>query len=103
MGLTSEYLRYNPVGVFGCITSSRSPPVYLSSKLVACGCNENVLVWNVTTGQRVALLRGKTSPVTAISKRPGTSNELACGYQGTFGFDFFISDNSNREKPFSFH
>jgi len=86
MGLTSEYLRYNPVGVFGCITSSRSPPVYLSSKLVACGCNENILVWNVTTGQRVALLRGKNSPVTFISGRPGASNELACGYQdGTVG------------------
>ena len=43
-------------------------------------------MWNVTTGQRVALLRGKNSPVTSISARPGAANELACGYQdGTVG------------------
>ena len=61
MGLTSEYLKFHPVGVFGLVTSSRCPPVYLSSRLVACGCNENVLVWNIATGLRSALLRGESS------------------------------------------
>ena len=74
MGLTSQYLKYEPVGVFGLVTSGRCPPACLSPRVVAAGCVENVLIWNVVTGERVALLRGQNSPVTFIAARPGTGN-----------------------------
>ena len=87
MGLTSQYLKYEPVGVFGLVTSGRCPPAALSPRIVATACVENVLVWNVTTGERVALLRGESSPVTFIAARPGSqSRDLAVGYQdGSIG------------------
>jgi U3 small nucleolar RNA-associated protein 12 len=94
MGLTTQHLKYHPVGVFGLVTSGRCPPAYISPRVVACSCVENVLLWNVVTGQRVALLRGETSPVTHIALRPGNT-VLAVGYQdGSIGM--FELDSGER-------
>jgi len=94
MGLTTQHLKYHPVGVFGLVTSGRCPPAYISPRVVACACVENVLLWNVVTGQRVALLRGETSPVTHIALRPGNT-VLAVGYQdGSIGM--FELDSGER-------
>lgn len=97
MGLTSQYLKYDPVAVFGLVTSGRCPPACISPRVVATGCVENVLIWNVITGERVALLRGESSPVTFLAARPGGDNhDVAVGYQDG-SIALFNVDNGERQ------
>ena len=100
MGLTSQYLKYDPVGVFGLVASGRCPPACLSNRVAATAACENVLVWNFVTGERVALLRGESSVVTHLSARPGNNHDLAVGYQdGSIG----IYDCDSGERTVLLH
>ena len=59
MGLTKQYLRYNPTAQFGVIASQRSNIVALQmrntkARYVAVGAVENVIIWDVRIGQKVS-------------------------------------------------
>lgn len=58
MGLTKQYLRYVPGPVLGLVGGQKSNVVFLDIKGVkgkycAVGACENVLVWDLRTGEKV--------------------------------------------------
>lgn len=58
MGLTKQYLRYLPGPVLGLVGGQKSNVVFLDIKGVkgkycAVGACENVLVWDLRTGEKV--------------------------------------------------
>lgn len=58
MGLTKQYLRYQHTAVFGIVGSQKSNIVFLDirgtrGKYCAVGACENVLIWDLRTGEKV--------------------------------------------------
>ena len=58
MGLTKQYLRYNPVAQFGVIASSRCNVVMLQmrntkARYIAVAAVENVIIWDIRVGEKV--------------------------------------------------
>jgi len=61
MGLTKQYHRYNAAGVFSLIASGKCNVVWLNyegrkDKYCAVGACEDVLIWDVKTGQQVDIV-----------------------------------------------
>lgn len=82
MGLTKQYLRFEPANVFGVIGNSDcnitwAPAAESDSRnvsqcrLVATGACESVNVWNVFTGQLDMTLTGSDSEVTCLTVSVG--------------------------------
>ena len=77
MGLTKEYLRFVPGSVFGIIGSASKGGVTAiprQKNLIASACAENVILWNLKTGEKQLVLFGEKHEITI----------LACNPQGTF-------------------
>lgn len=58
MGLTKQYLRYSSAGVFGLVGSSRAnvqfvPVRVTKSKYCAVAACENILIWDLRSGEKV--------------------------------------------------
>ena len=74
MGLTKQYLRYAPNSAFGLIASPKGGIVSLGDKnLAAVAAAENVLIWNLKTGEKAAqftLTSGNHGDVTALAVSP---------------------------------
>lgn len=75
MGLTKQYLRYIPGPVLGLVGGQKSNIVFLDIKGVkgkycAVGACENVLVWDLRTGEKVQYM------LHAVSAAPCCSNSL---------------------------
>ncbi|XP_078322408.1 WD repeat-containing protein 3-like [Crassostrea virginica] len=84
MGLTKQYLRYIPGPVLGLVGGQKSNIVFLDIKGVkgkycAVGACENVLVWDLRTGEKHIELQGEKSEVTQIAKSPD-KRHVAVGY-----------------------
>lgn len=84
MGLTKQYLRYVPGPVLGLVGGQKSNVVFLDIKGVkgkycAVGACENVLVWDLRTGEKHLELHGEKGEVTQIAKSPD-KRHIAVGY-----------------------
>ncbi|XP_064627988.1 WD repeat-containing protein 3-like [Lineus longissimus] len=84
MGLTKQYLRYAAGSVFNVVGSQKSNIVYLEvqgvkGKYCAVGACENVIVWDLRTGDRHLFLQGGKHEVTALGKSPD-KRSIAVGY-----------------------
>ncbi|XP_062586296.1 WD repeat-containing protein 3-like [Saccostrea cucullata] len=84
MGVTKQYLRYVPGPVLGLIGGQKSNVVFLDIKGVkgkycAVGACENVLVWDLRTGEKHIELQGEKSEVTQIARSPD-KRHVAIGY-----------------------
>jgi len=60
MGLTKQYLRYAPAGLFNLVASSKANIAFLELKgtkgrYCAVGACENVIVWDIRKGDKVIL------------------------------------------------
>jgi U3 small nucleolar RNA-associated protein 12 len=51
--MVKAYLRYEPAGAFGVVTSGCAPVYDASGKLLISAALENVIVWNVKQGSQV--------------------------------------------------
>ncbi|XP_055954643.1 WD repeat-containing protein 3 [Patella vulgata] len=84
MGITKQYLRFQPGPVFGVVGSLKSNIVYLDiqgshAKLCAVGSCEDVIVWDLKTQEKYLTLKGEKHEVTIISRCPD-NRHLAVGY-----------------------
>lgn len=81
MGLTKQYLRYSPSAIFGIIGSTRGGVTNIPKQkhLIASACAENVIIWNIKTGEKVATLEADKHEVTALCSN-GDGSFLAVGY-----------------------
>ncbi|XP_046345376.2 WD repeat-containing protein 3-like [Haliotis rufescens] len=84
MGLTKQYLRYQHSAVFGIVGSQKSNIVFLDirgtrGKYCAVGACENVLIWDLRTGEKFNDLKGDKHEVTVICRCPD-KRHLAVGY-----------------------
>ena len=81
MGVTKQYLRFAPSAVFGIISSIRGGVITIPNRkhLVAAACAENVFIWNIKTGEKLATLVGDKFEVTALCANHDGSF-LAVGY-----------------------
>ncbi|ESO84126.1 hypothetical protein LOTGIDRAFT_184187 [Lottia gigantea] len=84
MGITKQYLRFEPGDVFGLVGSLKSNIVYLEisrshGKFCAVGACENVIVWDLKTKEKHLTLQGEKHEVTIISPCPDKKH-LAVGY-----------------------
>ncbi|KAK3576496.1 hypothetical protein CHS0354_034171 [Potamilus streckersoni] len=84
MGLTRQYLRYVPSSVFGLIGSQKSNVVYLEihgvlGKYCMVGACEDVIVWDLRTGEKVLTLKGDNQEVTKVARSPDKKH-VAVGY-----------------------
>ena len=62
MGLTKQYLRYAPAGIFNLVGSSKPNITQLElrgaqGRYFAVGACENVIVWDVRKGEKVNSLK----------------------------------------------
>lgn len=98
MGLTKQYLRFVPSPPFGLIASAKGGVRFLrrnhagggSSRKsqpvvhVAAACAEDVVVWNVKTGEKATVCRGgsdgaqKAHEVSALAVH---QDKIAVGYE----------------------
>ena len=106
MGVTKQYLRYVLESTFGIIASAKGGVVSIGDKnLVASATAENVTVWNLKTGERVLVLPGGKSEVTAIAVSPN-QDRLAIGY-GDGNIKMFVKEpgewSANESIAFSGH
>ena len=63
MGITKQYLRFNPVAQFGVIASPRCNVVMLqmrntTARYVAVAAVEIVIIWDIRIGSKVLVLQG---------------------------------------------
>ncbi|KAJ8314591.1 hypothetical protein KUTeg_006741 [Tegillarca granosa] len=84
MGLTKQYLRNVPGPVFGLIASQKSNIVFLeirgqSGKYCAVGACEDVIIWDLRTGEKFLTLKGEKHEVTKVAKS-ADKNHIAVGY-----------------------
>ncbi|XP_070498516.1 WD repeat-containing protein 3 [Chironomus tepperi] len=83
MGVTKQYMRYKPTSIFNIIASSRANGIFVefnqtsNGRYWACGAAENVLVWDLRTGEKVAELNRDKEEVTYLKS---FENKLAAGY-----------------------
>ena len=74
MGLTKQYLRYIPGPVLGLVGGQKSNIVFLDIKGVkgkycAVGACENVLVWDLRTGEKVQYMLHAVSAASCCSNK----------------------------------
>ncbi|XP_063403834.1 WD repeat-containing protein 3-like isoform X1 [Mytilus trossulus] len=84
MGVTKQYLRYIPGPSFGVIGSSKANILFLDvrgvrGKYCAVGACEDVIVWDLRTGEKFNTLKGEKHEVTALAKSPDKKH-IAVGY-----------------------
>ncbi|KAK6169407.1 hypothetical protein SNE40_020470 [Patella caerulea] len=84
MGITKQYLRFQPGPIFGMVGSLKSNIVYLDiqgshAKFCAVGACEDVIVWDLKTHEKYLTLQGEKHEVTIISRCPD-NRHLAVGY-----------------------
>ncbi|XP_033741913.1 WD repeat-containing protein 3-like [Pecten maximus] len=84
MGLTKQYLRYVQDAVFGLVASQKSNVVYMELKGMrgrhcAVGVCEDVIIWDVRTGEKYMTLKGDKHEVTKIARSPDRRH-MAVGY-----------------------
>ncbi|XP_060567358.1 WD repeat-containing protein 3-like [Ruditapes philippinarum] len=84
MGLTKQYLRYASAEVFGVIAGNKSNIVFLNTagsqgKYCATGACEDVIVWDIRTGDKFFTLKGERHEVTKLAGSPDKQH-LAVGY-----------------------
>lgn len=85
MGLTKQYLRYEPANIFGLIATTKSNIKYVtykgsSNKYVAVGACEFVFIWDLKKNEiALKLLADNKSEVTCLAQNP-KNNWLAVGY-----------------------
>lgn len=82
--MPKTYPRYSEEQSFGVIASASSNVATLpgSSSLAVCGALEDVIVWNVKTGQQVKRLKvdGEQAVVTFIVTQQASKEVIAVGY-----------------------
>lgn len=100
MGLTRDYLRYAQCEVFGVIASNKCNVVFLDvrgtrGKYCAVGACEDVIVWDIRTGEKRFTLKGDKQEVTRLARSPDKLH-LAVGYNdGTVCvFDLMTGEKS---------
>ncbi|XP_053396135.1 WD repeat-containing protein 3-like [Mercenaria mercenaria] len=84
MGLTKQYLRYAAGEVFGVIAGNKSNIIFLHivgnhGKYCATGACEDVIVWDIRTGDKYFTLKGEKHEVTKLAGSPDKQH-LAVGY-----------------------
>ncbi|KAG6445882.1 WD repeat-containing protein 3 [Manduca sexta] len=84
MGLTKQYLRYVPSGVFNVIASGDCNSVHVSlngvsGRYIAVGACEHVIIWDMRLGEKAQVLPGENIVVSQIAASP-TGNHMAVGY-----------------------
>ncbi|XP_060076229.1 WD repeat-containing protein 3-like [Ylistrum balloti] len=84
MGLTKQYLRYVQDAVFGLVASQKSNVVFMELKGMrgrhcAVGVCEDVIIWDVRTGEKYMTLKGDKHEVTKIARSPDRRH-MAVGY-----------------------
>lgn len=84
MGLTKQYLAYQPYGNFNIIASARVNPSFVTvnsteGRYIAVGAAENVIVWDVRLGLKAVDLGREKQEVTALRSSPDKLH-LAVGY-----------------------
>ncbi|KAH3725680.1 WD repeat-containing protein 3-like [Dreissena polymorpha] len=82
MGLTKQYLRYTADEVFGLVGTGKSNIVYIGAipgKYCAVGACENVIIWDLRTGEKHLTLKGEKHEVTELAASPDNQH-VAVGY-----------------------
>lgn len=84
MGVTKQYLRYTASEVFGVIAGNKSNIIFLNinasqGKYCATGACEDVIVWDIRTGEKFMTLKGDKHEVTQLAASPDC-HHLAVGY-----------------------
>ncbi|RVE44463.1 hypothetical protein evm_010867 [Chilo suppressalis] len=84
MGLTKQYLRYAPSGIFNVIASSDCNCVHvslngISGRYLAVGACEHVVIWDMRLGEKAQLLPGENVLVSQLAASP-SGNHMAVGY-----------------------
>ncbi|XP_059475332.1 WD repeat-containing protein 3 [Neocloeon triangulifer] len=84
MGLTKQYLRYVPDGVFNLIADSRCNVVFVTlhgqeGRFVAAGGGESVVVWDLRLSEKTVVLPGEKVLVTRLAASPN-GTQLSVGY-----------------------
>ncbi|XP_018331899.1 WD repeat-containing protein 3 [Agrilus planipennis] len=84
MGITKQYLRYVPCGVFNIITSQNCNINFVTlqseeGRFVAVGACEHVYIWDLRLGEKVVVLPGEKSRVSCLCFIPNKKC-IAVGY-----------------------
>lgn len=84
MGVTKQYLRYTPGPLFGVVASNKANIIFLDirgikGKYCAVGACEDVIIWDLRTGEKFNSLKGDKHEVTALAKSPDKKH-IAVGY-----------------------
>uniref|UniRef100_A0A8C3U083 WD repeat-containing protein 3 n=1 Tax=Catharus ustulatus TaxID=91951 RepID=A0A8C3U083_CATUS len=85
MGLTRQYLRYEPAALFGLVASPRAGVVFVAlrgerGRYVAVPACEHVFVWDTRKGEKVLILKGLKQQVSCLCPSPDGLH-LAVGYE----------------------
>ncbi|NXS80009.1 WDR3 protein, partial [Erpornis zantholeuca] len=85
MGLTRQYLRYEPAALFGLVASARAGVVFVAlrgerGRYVAVPACEHVFVWDTRKGEKVLILKGLKQEVSCLCPSPDGLH-LAVGYE----------------------
>ncbi|CAH2268985.1 WD repeat-containing protein 3 [Pararge aegeria] len=84
MGLTKQYLRYAPSGIFNVIASPDCNSTHVtlngvSGRYIAVGACEHVIIWDMRLGEKAQVIPGENVVVSQIAASP-TGNHMAVGY-----------------------
>ncbi|NXD21647.1 WDR3 protein, partial [Spelaeornis formosus] len=85
MGLTRQYLRYEPAALFGLVASARAAVAFVAlrgerGRYVAVPACEHVFVWDTRKGEKVLILKGLKQQVSCLCPSPDGLH-LAVGYE----------------------
>ncbi|XP_053607105.1 WD repeat-containing protein 3 [Plodia interpunctella] len=84
MGLTKQYLRYAPSGIFNVIATADCNSTHvslngISGRYIAVGACEHVIIWDMRLGEKAQVLPGENVVVSQICASP-SGNHMAVGY-----------------------
>ncbi|NWS86931.1 WDR3 protein, partial [Toxostoma redivivum] len=85
MGLTRQYLRYEPAALFGLVASARAGVAFVAlrgeqGRYAAVPACEHVFVWDTRKGEKVLILKGFKQQVSCLCPSPDGLH-LAVGYE----------------------
>nr|XP_021404578.1 WD repeat-containing protein 3 isoform X2 [Lonchura striata domestica] len=85
MGLTRQYLRYEPAALFGLVASARAGVAFVAlrgerGRYAAVPACEHVFVWDTRKGEKVLILKGLKQQVSCLCPSPDGLH-LAVGYE----------------------
>ncbi|GLH05971.1 Lissencephaly-1 homolog [Gryllus bimaculatus] len=85
MGVTKQYLRYNPSSKFNIICSPLCNIKFITyegqeGRYVAVGACEDVVIWDLRLGEKSAVFPGEKVQVTCLAPNPNKTT-LAAGYE----------------------